>query len=206
MISLSSLTESGRILVLDSSVVINLNATGYADVILRCFRGKAVVTTNVVVELAQGRRNGHRDAEMLESLVNLGLVAQRDFDPSAAPLYECLISGSARDTLDDGEAATIALAHEVGGVAMIDERKAHRICAERYPSLIVMPSVKFLFDPSVAETLGVARQIQATKNALDLARMRVPQDYISELQALIGLNEMGRYPSLPRTSRKMAGD
>ncbi len=206
MISLSSLTESGRILVLDASVIINMNATGCSEAILGCFPGKVVVTTNVAVELAHGRRNGHLDAELLDRLVSQGLVALHHLGPPAEPHYESLISGSARNTLDDGEAATIALAYEVGGVAMIDERKAHRICAERYPSLVVMPSIRLLLDPSVAEILGVARQIQAIKNALELARMRVPQEIIADLQALIGTDEMRRYPSLPRYIGKAGAD
>ena len=206
MISLSSLTESGRILVLDASVVINLNATGCAETVLGCFRDKVAVTTNVAAELALGARNGHLDAERLDSLVCQGLVALRDLGLPAEPHYESLISGSAQDTLDDGEAATIALAHEIGGVAMIDERKAHRICAQRYPSVAVMPSIRLLLDPSVTEILGVARQIQAIKNALEIARMRVPQEIIADLQALIGIDEMRRYPSLPRIIGKVAAD
>src|SRR5215469_16749115 len=39
-------------------------------------------------------------------------------------VYGSLVEGTAARTLDDGEAATIAYAHEAGAVALIDEKKA----------------------------------------------------------------------------------
>ena len=43
-------------------------------------------------------------------------------------VYGSLVEGTAARTLDDGEAATIAYAHEAGAVALIDEKKAQAIC------------------------------------------------------------------------------
>ncbi len=48
-----------------------------------------------------------------------------------------LVGGAAADTLDDGEAATIACAMERSAIALIDDRKAIRLWAERFPHLAV---------------------------------------------------------------------
>ena len=47
-------------------------------------------------------------------------------------------------TLDDGEAATLASALELGGTAVIDERKALRICSSRFAGLITASSLDLL--------------------------------------------------------------
>jgi predicted nucleic acid-binding protein len=59
------------------------------------------------------------------------------------------VVGPAQTTLDDGEAATIAHAVALNGVALIDERKANRICTERFPELRIASTVDILVHPSV---------------------------------------------------------
>ena len=58
--------------------------------------------------------------------------------------FEDLVIGQGAATLDDGEAATIAYGVEKGAITLIDERKATRICGERYPRLIVGNSLDLL--------------------------------------------------------------
>ena len=51
------------------------------------------------------------------------------------------MGGHGIETLDDGEAATIALAIEINGMPLIDERKANNICKDNFPTLEIGCSV-----------------------------------------------------------------
>ena len=77
-------------------------------------------------------RNGRNDADALCTLAATGLVEIVRLGNVGIGYFTALVSGSAAQTLDDGEAATIAYALECSATALIDERKANRICAERF--------------------------------------------------------------------------
>ena len=72
----------------------------------------------------------------------------------AAKHFETLVVGAGANTLDDGEAATIAYALTNRLEALIDERKACRICAERFAALDVTTTVEVLLDPAMENELG----------------------------------------------------
>ena len=137
MVCRSCLDERPAPVVLDTSVVINLNATGYADAILRALPNRCVVVEQVSLELQVGRRTGRGDADALAVLIEQKLVEHAQLRDTGMLHFASLVSGSAAETLDDGEAGTIAYALERGAVALVDERKAIRICAERFPNLAV---------------------------------------------------------------------
>ena len=67
---------------------------------------------------------GWNSSERLSTLVESGIVEIVELDDSSQECFESLVIGPAVDTLDDGEAATIAYARATGTVALIDERKA----------------------------------------------------------------------------------
>src|SRR3546814_11421896 len=75
-------------------------------------------------------------------------------DGAALEQFRTLVEGPAAQTLDDGEAATIAYAAENGAVPLLDERKTNRICAERFPVLHRGAPVDLLAHPAVIEALG----------------------------------------------------
>ena len=68
--------------------------------------------------------------------------------------FSALVVGSVRDTLDDGEAATIACALEHEATVLIDEKKATRLCAERFPHLTVGSTVDLFGCVAVRAVLG----------------------------------------------------
>ncbi|MCV0387929.1 MAG: hypothetical protein K5821_16325 [Nitrobacter sp.] len=141
-------------LVADASVLINLNASGRAEEIIRALPARLVVAGNTVVELENGVLRGYDDGKRLRALISAGVVSRIEIGAVAAPIYERLIDGSARLTLDDGEAATIACAIEQGGVALLDERKARSLCATGYASLPVLCTAEVLMHEAVAAALG----------------------------------------------------
>jgi hypothetical protein len=68
-----------------------------------------------------------------------GEALQAFFDP---------VSGSASESLGDGEAATLAFAHWTGRSATIDEKKATRLSADRFTTLRLATTWASDFDPS----------------------------------------------------------
>lgn len=185
-------------LVADSSVVINLNATGCAAHILAAIGSPVAVADSVVRELEEGGRNGHGDAAALNALIESGHIRSVSLGSAGYKMYERLIDGSTENTLDDGEAATIACAIELSGVALIDERKALRLCAQIFPTLALVPTIGILLSEPVSAALGQIAQANALFAALQIARMRIPLPYLSQAVALIGEERAKACPSLPR--------
>jgi predicted nucleic acid-binding protein len=195
------LTDPDSILVLDTSVAINLIATGCAARILKALPNRAIVVDAVSAELEEGRRYGRPGSHVLNELVServIEIVALRDI---GLEIFEGLVLGRAAETLDDGEAATIACAIERGGTAIIDERKATRICVERFSDVRLACTVDLLAHPNVAAVLGSKDLSDAVTSALQLARMRVPAQYVQWVVDLIGEKQAVRCTSLPRSRR-----
>ena len=196
----SCLDERAAPVVVDTSVVINLNATGWAEAILRSLPNRCVVVEDVLLELQFGRQTGRGDADALAVLIEQHLVERVRLGGVGMSHFASLVSGSAAETLDDGEAATIACAIERGAVALVDERKAIRICAERFPNLSVGCTVDVLAQHHVQAALGPGLA-DAVFNALDRGRMRVPDQHAQWVVDLIGKERAALCHSLPKRLR-----
>jgi predicted nucleic acid-binding protein len=193
------------VLVADASVIINLNATGRAAEIIGAFPNRFAVTANACIELEAGAQRGHDDARQLRGLISAGLVQRVEVGPAGAAVYESLIDGSARLTLDDGEAATIACAVELVGVALIDERKARRICGASFSALPLGSTAQLLVQDVLVEALGAESRVEALVMALKEGRMRVPPEFVAAVAAVIGPKHVATCVSLPRTVRAVEG-
>ena len=200
MVRRSCLDERPAPVVVDTSVIINLNATGCAHAILQALPNRCVVVPQVSLELKVDRRTGRGDAEALGALMGQHLVEQAELGNTAMSQFASLVTGSAAETLDDGEAATIACAIERGSIALIDERKAIRICAERFPDLTAGCTIDVLAQRQVQAALG-PRLAGAVFNALDRGRMRVPDEYGQWVVDLIGKKQAALCHSLPKRFR-----
>ena len=196
----SSLDERTAPVVADTSVVINLNATGCADAILRAMPNRCVVVEQVSLELQVGRRTGHPDADALAVLIQENLIEHAQLGNAGLVHFANLVTGSAADTLDDGEAATIACAIERGAVALVDERKANRICTERFPGVGIGCTVDVLAQRHVQAALG-GGLVDAVFSALDRGRMRVPDHHGQWVVHLIGKERAAGCRSLPKRFR-----
>ncbi len=200
MVPRSYLDDRLAPVVADTSVVINLNASGNAEAILGALPNRCVVVEEVSLELHAGRQRGRRDADSLAALIEQHLVEHTQLGDVGMPHFESLVSGSAAETLDDGEAATIACAIERSAVALIDDRKAIRICTERFPNLAVGCTVDVLAQRHVRAALG-RRFADVVFNALDRGRMRVPHRYGQWVVDLIGQERAAGCRSLPKRFR-----
>lgn len=194
--------ELPDIVIADASVMINLNATGCVARILDAVPFGVVVTDVVAAELRTDQRTGRDDAALLATLISAQLVRVVALEEEAEALFAELVIGPAVDTLDDGEASTIAYAAEHGMRPVIDERKARRICAERFPQLRPLSTVDLLMDQSVVTALGRAFLSDAIVRALQTARMRVLPEQVPQVIRLIGADRAARCPSLPASARR----
>jgi predicted nucleic acid-binding protein len=195
------LNDPAVLVVADASAVINLNATGYAREIIRALPNPFVVVNAVMAELEEGQRRGRQDAHLLNGLLSDRLVEIVRLNELACEWFEGLVIGRATETLDDGEAATIAYAVEHLALALIDERKANRICAERFPELSIASTVDLLGHPKLEETLGRQALADAVFNALQYARMRVSFHKAGWVVDLIGRERAAICSSLPNSVR-----
>lgn len=198
---LSCLTDPNVDIVADASTAINLNASGHARAILTAVPNPVLVTDVVATELEEDGRSGRCDAELLAALINEGVARIVKVEHLKQDVFERLVAGPGIDTLDDGEAATIAYAVEVGATAIIDERKANRICRDHYPQLAIGCSVDLFCHDRVHAALGEAILAEAVFNALRGARMRVLPRYLPWVLDMLGPERAALCESLPRHAR-----
>jgi predicted nucleic acid-binding protein len=198
----SYLNDPATLLVADASVAINLNATGYAREILGALRRQVAIVNITWQEVEAGGRQGWQNMDLLRDLIDAGIIELVGLNKGAEQHFERLVVGPAVMTLDDGEAATIAYAVEHGAVAIIDERKACRVCGERFPALRVSSTVDMFAHPDVTRTLGRKSLSEAVMNALQRARMGVLPHHLQWVTSLIGVEQAARCSSLPRSVRQ----
>jgi predicted nucleic acid-binding protein len=194
-------SEEPCLIIADTSVAINLNATGRAMEILRALPFMVAITDIVEAELQEDRRTGRRDAALLAELLAARRITVVSLNDVALNVFDELVAGSAAETLDDGEAATIAYAVTHGAVPVIDERKGRRICNQRFGGLRLLSTAELFMQPAVETALGRDALSEAVFQALQNARMRVLPDYVAWVVALIGIDRALHCPSLPQRAR-----
>jgi predicted nucleic acid-binding protein len=188
-------------LVADTSTVINLIATGCAPTILAALPNPIVVVDVIPGELDTGRSRGRPHADRLQEIVAAGNIAIVTLGEIGWQHFEMLVAGAASETLDDGEAATIAYAAEQGAVVILDEKKGTRICAARFPNIGLISSLEVLLHPKVREALGDDALADAVFAALRDARMAVFPCHRDEVLQLIGPERGVRCSSLSKGFR-----
>ena len=204
MTSISCLSEESEALIIDASVVVNINATGYADRILSAYPGSIFVPKPVVAELERGARLGHQDAVDLHLLFENGIARSLPISKLAQSTFVSLVSGSSVSSLGDGEAATIACAFAAGAWAVIDERKARKICLERYKEVNLASTVDILGCNAVVEAFKPHELGAAIEAALEVGRMQVQAHHLEWVLRYVRPERLERCASLSRRIRERA--
>ena len=194
----SCLDEIAVPIVADTSVFINLNATGHAIEILDAIPNVFYLTEDVLSELREGERRGHAYSGAIDQIVDHARVERPQLGDRATECFRSLVDGPTVETVDDGEAATIACAIERGGVALIDDGKARRICADRFPELLTAYTVDLLLHRSVQSGFPRDKLALSVFNALRDGRMRVPMGYAKSIIDLVGLTRAAQCSTLAR--------
>ena len=199
----SCLTDRAVPVVADTSVLINLNATKCAETILDALPNPFLAVSEVILELKSGVQTGRDDAAAIDAWHTSGRVQIVQLGVTGMKHFASLVSGSVAQTLDDGEAATIAYALELKphAIPLIDERKANRICAARFAGLAAGSTVDLLAQDNVQTALGRGHLADAVFNALYTGRMRVLPHHLKWVVDLIGPGRAGQCRSLPRSVR-----
>ena len=201
----SSWLDGATSLVGDASVWINLVATGRTEEILRSSPAELVITTTALGELENGRAKGRQTAAEVAKLIEAGFVREVSLSSSDEAVFLGLVAGPTSLTLDDGEAATIAYALGSGTVALIDERKATNLSADRYPALIVMSTTDLLLADPIASFFQADGLAECLFLALTVARMRVPDRHLADVCDLLGPDRCRECRSLPAAWRQSEG-
>lgn len=180
----SSLADDRRPLVLDTSVLINLHACTYGERVLTAIMNDIVVPNIVAGELEHetSRKNG--DHSFLHGLIAGGKVTVAGMTDAEYELFATLSGGS--PSLDDGEAATIAIAARRGFRAVVDERKGRTRAAALMDGVEPGWSLDLLRHPSVVQSLGENPAADVVYLALRHGRMRIPAECGDEIVELIG--------------------
>jgi predicted nucleic acid-binding protein len=198
----SSLSGDDRVLILDASVIINVIGSGSSEQIFAALPVPPLVSSYAVQEIVGG---GREEASIITALLDRNALIRADLAPSANAVFASLVSGSTPETLGDGEAATIAIAKDVGGVAMIDEKQGWRIAGGRFPSLQLATTIDLFALPTIIASLGPSDLSQAVLNALMKARMQVREHQLEWVIDQIGAEAAGGCRSLARLMRMRAG-
>jgi predicted nucleic acid-binding protein len=191
-------------LVADASVWINLLAGGRAVDILRALSKPTIIPSIALGELERGRDKGRSAYAGVTALIAAGHVTVIDLPEETEDVYLSLVAGRASQTLDDGEAATLALALHLGATALIDERKAICIAATRFPALAIATTTDLLLSTKVRTVLDPVQLADALFASLMEARMRVPDHLLDEVCACLGPNRTRLCLSLPARARSVS--
>lgn len=191
----SSLIDFANPLVLDTSVLINLHACKYGERILAAIPNDIVVPEIVAGELEHetSRRNGENT--FLHRLVAGGIVTLTELTDVESEIFHELTSAS--PSLDDGEAATIAVAASRYLLPVIDERKGRTRASILMKARAPGWSLDLFRHPTAIADLGDQPAVEALYHALRDGRMRIPSESADSVIALIGLERSRSCTCLP---------
>ena len=144
----SRLSSRTPTLVLDASVLINLLGTGQPEIVLRTLKREVIVEEITLAEVCLDPITGRSADQLLTSLRSDNLLGVAQMSDAAYEYFLALTGATPPDDLDDGEAATIAHAIDIGAAAVIDERKAVRVAAMFRRELPILASMDLFGRPS----------------------------------------------------------
>ncbi|MCP9630185.1 type II toxin-antitoxin system VapC family toxin [Rhodopseudomonas palustris] len=194
------------VLVADASVWINLVAGTRASEVVQACENRFQIPRIALDELERGREKGRQTAATLTNLITAGLVDVVELPQKAEETFLGLVAGGVSQTLDDGEAATLALALQTEAVAIIDERKAVNLAQERFPNLRVLSTTELLLSEAMQAAFPPLQIQDLLFRALKDARMRVPEPLLDAVCKCIGPDRAAECLSLPARVRKLVAD
>jgi len=196
----SYLADNETPLVLDTSVLINLHACTYGERILTALPHEIIVPEVVAKELEHETSKTNGEHGFLHNLADSGKVHITAMTEAETEIFAKLITGS--PSLDDGEAATIAIATARNLLPVIDEKKGRAKAANLQPHRLPGWSLDLLRHQSVLHHLSDEDAIDALYLALRIGRMRIPEECCDEVVRLIGVERAKECICLPGYRRK----
>lgn len=195
MIYSSSLADNLMPLVLDTSVLINLHASKLGREILDALPNTVVLPLIVATELENETSKKNGEYQFIQNLLASKTVSPTALREHENDIFKSLVSGN--DSLDDGEAATIAIAASRGFLPILDERKGRKKAQAHIPEREPGWSLDLFRHPKAMTKLGPALSIDALYYALRDGRMRIHESHCDHVVSLIGVQRALECKSLP---------
>lgn len=159
-------------LVLDASVLFNLLGTGRPQELLKALGVPCLVEERTAAEVR--RMPGERtESAPLRPLFDDGCLTLCRMTTQGYETYLSLLSGPSTDTLDDGESAAIAMAVTGAGSVVLDDKKARRILAARFPGCTSGTSLSLLVEAAHRAAWSEQQLLHAISRAREISRMAV---------------------------------
>lgn len=197
----SCLVDDLTPLILDTSVLINLNACSYGEQILAAIPNKVFVSDFVIRELSHETSHSNGENQLVLRLISQAIVTVVQLDGDGYAIFEKLICSPG--SLDDGEAATIAAAAISGYIPVIDERKGRARTRTLGDVKIAAWSLDLLLHPAFQAELPKDEYITAIYLALRGGRMRIDEERCDSVVGLIGIERALQCTSLPTFKTRM---
>lgn len=193
------LSNSITPLVIDTSVLINLYACKQGEIVLRTIPNNKIIAQLVVDEFNRGTE---LQQQFLRNLLDAGVLSSTELTDNEYVIFEELTTID--PTIDDGEAATIAIAVTRNSSALIDDNKGRKRARKLAPTLGLAFSIDLFVHPPVRAALGPGADIETLLCALRIGRMQIPPERVDEVITLIGLKQALLCPSLPGHKERKA--
>ncbi|WP_226635228.1 hypothetical protein [Novosphingobium profundi] len=185
----------GATLALDTSVVINLHASGYGKEILSALPFNLVVSRIVFDELHRQSNRSSGERDFLGNAHKAGLIERIEMNDEEYEFFAKLVV--VPPTLDDGEAATIAIALSRNFHPVVDERKGRARASALMTTRAPAWSLNLVGHPAVADRLGESIATEALYHALRRGRMRIAPKHADKIISLIGIELASQCTCLP---------
>ena len=189
-------------LVLDASVLININASQCGARIVNALPNEVLIPETVVKELKRETNTTENVHGFTQELVHTGKVRLVPLIDQEYAVYTNLISGP--HSLGDGEAATIAICVCRGYLPIIDERKGRLRAREFLSDSRLGWSLDLFLHPQVIETLHTTGMTEALFFALRDGRMRIHETHCDQVVNLIGIKRALECTCLPGYKKRKA--
>jgi len=162
--------------VLDTSAVINLLGTAAAPRLLRGLAQPCLIEERVISELKYHPIPGKDLVSELEQLQAAELLTRTRMSEAAYEVFVRLAAVSGVGGLGIGESAAIAVAQELGGVVVLDDRKARKLVQSGFPALKIASSVRVFLGGAAGVQMSDTDLYEAFKAAQANACMGVLKD------------------------------
>lgn len=179
----SSLLDRYSTFVIDTSVIINLQACEIGNDILRTIANPFIVTQEVFDEIEENPNSSHQKTiSFLDDIVDSKLLQIIALSREEKEMFHKRMNETPQ--LHDGEVATIMLAKNRIFTPIIDERLGRGIASEELSGRIVGTTMDILFHPKVLAHFNKRTFKLAIYKALRIRRLQIDKkdrDFVVEL-------------------------
>lgn len=192
----SALTDNFSTLVIDTSVIINLGASGYGTEILQTLDNHFVTSEEVVGEIKDNSKNTHpKTISFLNRIIDSELL--RVISLTLDEERTCREIINKKNQIHDGEVVSLVLAKKRGFTAIIDETTGRKVANYELSGKVVGTTMDLLFHPNVLALLGSRTLSAAVYNALRDGGMQTNIHVRGYIVELIGKEPTKKCTSLP---------